>query len=81
MPACERPGTDAPPARSKPMKRDEMAETDDVIEYTVILPEADVKALALGTVTPAVQNLAWSCLKSMHLLPEFTLTAEDRRAS
>lgn len=53
----------------------------DAIEYTVILPEADVIALACGNVTPAVQNLAWSCLRAMHLLPEFVLKAEDRRTA
>ena len=56
-------------------------ESTDTIEYTVVLPEADVKALALGEVTPAVQNVAWSCLRSMYMLPEFMLTAEDRRSA
>jgi len=54
------------------------ASKDETVEYTVILPERDVIALACGEVTPAVQNLAWSCLRSMHMLPEFMLTAEER---
>jgi hypothetical protein len=55
--------------------------TDRHIEYTLILPERDVIALAVGQVTPDVQNAAWSCLKAMHMLPEFVLTAEERQAS
>lgn len=63
------------------MKRGEMAETDDRTEYTLVLDEEYIKALALGEVPPVVQNLAWSCLKAMHMLPEFLLTAEDRRSA
>lgn len=55
------------------------ASTDTTVEYKVILPERDVIALACGEVTTDVQNLAWSCLKAMHLPPEFMLTAEERQ--